>query len=158
MNVKTEVVVQVELCLHCGTQVVSTKDGNCPSCRASLHEIPANVDPRQIQLRIDAEAAVLCPLLAEALSTSYCGPRVVRCSDENGVTIDFGCEEGCFRATFAGDRIEVVPIDFPGGKPLQKTPIMTTDIPEGLPALKACGAPRPHALQPTGRSSWWKFW
>ena len=150
--------MQADLCLHCGTRIIPTKDGNCPSCRRSFDEIPAGIDPRQIQLRIDAEAAQLCPLLAESLSTSYCGPRVVRLSVENGVMIDFGCDKGCFRATFAGDRINVVPIDFPGGKPLQESPIMTADIPEGLPALKACGAPRSQALKPTARRSWWKFW
>jgi hypothetical protein len=150
--------MQADLCLHCGTRVVPTKEGNCPSCQRSFHEIPANVDPQQIQQRIDAEAAKLCQALAEALSTSYCGPRVVRLSAENGVVIDFGCEDGCFRVTFTGERINVVPIDFPGCTPLQETPIMTTDIPEGLPALKACGAPRPQTSKPAGRRSWWKFW
>src|SRR3954462_14589143 len=86
-----KVVMQFEQCLHCGTQVVPTADGNCPSCRRSFHEIPENVDPRQIQLRIDAEAAALCPPLAEALATSYRGPRMVTLSAEHGVTIDFGC-------------------------------------------------------------------
>ena len=132
----------------------SDKERKLSKLPTFVYEIPANVDPRQIQLRIDTEAAQLCPLLAEALSTSYCGPRVVRLSAEYGVMIDFGCEEGSFRATFTDDRINVVPIDFPGGKPVRETPIMTTDIPDGLPALKACSAPRPQESKPTGRTSW----